>query len=154
MLFRSGFYRYAGFAAFEDTTMYELMCDPYASPLRGRPVRLEGTVVGKAVAGSMVGEDLTMKDRSGGLVMLNFEHWLPLFGNLWFGFGRASRTFGQSVTATGWFRRSVFQFVDLAELRLGDGDTVASYTRFWGLFLGVPVGALGLLLLVVGLLAR
>lgn len=148
-----GLYRYAGLAAFEKTTMYELMCDPYASPLRGRPVELEGEIVGKAAAGSMVGEDLTMKDRSGGLVMLNYEHWLPLFGNLYFGFSKAGTMFGQTGTATGWFRRSVFQFVDLHELRVGENQ-IGSYTRFWGMSAGFVVGAVGVVVLVLGMLVR
>ncbi len=147
-----GLYRYAGTAPFEKTTMYELMCDPYASPLRGRPVELEGEIIGKAAAGSTVGEDLTMKDRSGGLVMLNYEHWFPLLGNFFFGFGKAGRLFGQSGTATGWFRRSVFQFVDLHELKVG-GDTIGSYTRFWGVSLGFVMIGVGFLVGAAALVA-
>ena len=132
--------------------MYDLMCDPYASPLRGRAVELEGEIIGKAMAGSKVGEDLTMKDRSGGLVMLNYESLFWIFGNLFFGLGKAGRMVGQQATARGWFRRSVFQFVDLADMSLDDGQTVSSYTRFWGIAGGVVVFGIGCVMALLGLL--
>ena len=145
-----GAYRYSVGSSFERTTMYDLMCDPYASPLRGRPVELEGEIIGKAMAGSKVGEDLTMKDRSGGLVMLNYESLFWIIGNLFFGIAKAQSMVGQQATARGWFRRSVFQFVDLADMELESGQKVNSYTRFWGIAGGGVVMLVGL---VFGLLA-
>jgi Zn-dependent protease with chaperone function len=147
-----GFYRYSVGSSFQRTTMYDLMCDPYASPLRGQAVELEGEIIGKAMAGSKVGEDLTMKDRSGGLVMLNYESLFWIFGNLFFGFGKAGRIIGQQATARGWFRRSVFQFVDLADLTTADGENISSYTRFWGIAGGAVVMAVGSVLALAGLL--
>ena len=146
-----GFYRYSVGSSFEPTTMYDLMCDPYASPLRGRAVELEGEIIGKAMAGSKVGEDLTMKDRSGGLVMLNYESLFWIFGNLFFGFSKAKAIIGQQATARGWFRRSVFQFVDLADMTTEDGQNISSYTRFWGIAGGVVVMGVGCVLALVGL---
>jgi len=146
-----GLYRYAIGGAFEPTTMYELMCDPYASPLRGRPVQLEGEIIGKAMAGSKIGEDLTMKDRSGGLVMLNYESLFWIFGNLFFGMGKAKAAIGQQAVARGWFRRSVYQFVDLSDLVLEDGKTIGSYTRFWGIAGGFVVLLGGMVLGAVAL---
>ena len=51
-----GLYRFPGGAA-ERTTVLELMSDPYASPVRGRLVYLEGKVIGRVQAGSPIGED-------------------------------------------------------------------------------------------------
>ena len=146
-----GLYRYSVGSQFERTTMYDLMCDPYASPLRGRAVELEGEIIGKAMAGSKVGEDLTMKDRSGGLVMLNYESLFWVFGNLFFGFSKAKNMIGQQATARGWFRRSVYQFVDLSDMTLDGGETISSYTRFWGIAGGVPVFLIGCVLALLGL---
>ena len=140
-----GCYRYSVGSNFEPITMYELMCDPYASPLRGRPVELEGEIIGKAMAGSKVGEDMTMLDRSGGLIMLNYESMLSFIGNIFFGLGKAKRAVGQKATARGWFRRSVFQFVDLSQMQLEDGTTVSSWTRFWGISGGVVVFVIGII---------
>ena len=138
-----GLYRFSVGKDFEPTTMYELMCDPYASPLRGRPVQLEGEIIGKAMAGAYFGEDVTMKDRSGGLVNLNYESLIPFFGNLFFAFGKARKSIGGDTVARGWFRRSVHQFVDLSDMEV-DGQPIASWTRFWGICGGLVVAAVGL----------
>jgi hypothetical protein len=138
-----GLYRFSAGKRFEPTTLYELMCDPYASPLRGRPVQLEGTIIGKAQAGAWLGEDVAMKDRSGGLVNLDYESLIPFFGNIFFAFGGAARSIGRGVVARGWFRRSIFQFVDLAEMEV-EGERVRSWTRFWGILWGVLLGCAAL----------
>jgi Zn-dependent protease with chaperone function len=142
-----GLYRFSAGKDFEPITMYELMSDPYASPLRGRPVQLDGSIIGKAQAGAYFGEDVTMKDRSGGLVNLNYESLIPFLGNLLFAFRGAKQAQGSRATARGWFRRSVHQFVDLADMDV-DGKTVRSWTRFWGIFGGVVVTGIGLVSLV------
>ncbi len=146
MLFK-GLYRFSAGKDFEPITMYELMSDPYASPLKGRPVQLDGTIIGKAQAGAYFGEDVTMKDRSGGLVNLNYESLIPLLGNLFFAFRGAKQAQGSRATARGWFRRSVHQFVDLADMEV-DGKNVRSWTRFWGIFGGLLVTGIGLVSLV------
>ncbi len=75
----------------EKTTVFKLMQDPYANPLRGRYVEIEGKVIGKADAGSYLGEDVTMQDKSGCLIYLNYESIIPLLGNLFFGFRQAQK---------------------------------------------------------------
>ena len=84
-----GIYRFPSIKKPEETTVLDLMSDPYASPLRGKPVVVSGTVIGKASAGSLFGEDLVIHDPSGGLITLNYESIIPFFGNLFFGYKRA-----------------------------------------------------------------
>ena len=122
------------------------------SPLRGRPVAVQGTLIGRADAGSYISEDMMMEDPQGGLMTLNYEHWLPLFGNAWFGWKTVSRLVGQPFQATGWFRRGVGQQIDLDELRT-QGEGVSSYTAFWGRAGGVVVSLLGLVIMAGALLA-
>lgn len=52
-----------------DTTVVALMGDVAASPIVGQPVRLQGEVIGRAVAGSIVGEDTVFADRTGRMVV-------------------------------------------------------------------------------------
>jgi hypothetical protein len=115
-------------------------------------VLLQGSLIGRADAGSSFGEDMMMEDQGGGLMMLNYEHWLPLFGNAWFGYKTVQALVGQPVQARGWFRRGVSQQVDLDEMITAHGETVSSYTAFWGRFGGVAAFTLGLLF-TVGLVA-
>jgi hypothetical protein len=120
----------------EHTTVFKLMQDPYANPLRGRYVQVEGKVIGKADAGSYFGEDVTMQDKSGCLIYLNYEALVPVLGNLFFGLGKAQKMIGADSRAVGWFRRSTFQVIDLDKVDVL-GQTIKSYTRFWGIIMGV-----------------
>jgi hypothetical protein len=129
----------------EKTTVFELMQDPYANPLKGRYVELEGSVIGKADAGSYLGEDVKMQDSSGCLVYLNYESIVPLVGNIFFGLGKAARMIGRHCRAVGWFRRSSYQIVDLYTVE-SEGDTSKSYARFWGIFVGLLLIILGAVL--------
>lgn len=129
----------------EKTTVFELIQDPYANPLRGRYVEIEGKVIGKAEAGSYLGEDVKMQDRSACLIYLNYESIIPLIGNIIFGLGRARKMIGEYSKAIGWFRRSSYQVVDLDNVEVS-GETIKSYTRFWGIVTGIFLLILGVIL--------
>lgn len=143
-LFVRGVYRFGSLANAAPSTVLELMSDPYASPLRGRPVLLEGRVVGRADAGNRVDEDFTIEDRGGGLMMINYESLFGPLGNLWFGWKKVAQIVGQPVRVLGWFRRGVSQQIDLKRMDTTTGASVASYTGFWGKASGVAVLVLGL----------
>lgn len=143
-----GLYSYAFLGEFQPITVYELMCDPYASPLRGRPVELTGVILGKGDSGSKLGEDLMMKDESGALIYLNFASLLPVVGNWIFGLTTAKQTVGQTVRARGWFRRGVTQYVDLNVMETRAGS-YGSWTRFWAISGGAVLLAIGLAVLGV-----
>lgn len=142
-----GLYRYPSGAA-EPTSVFDLMCDPYASPVRGRLVYLDGTVIGRAAAGNPVGEDVMLQDQTG-FITLNYESWLPIIGNLWFGWRTVKRLMDQHVSAVGWFRRYTRAYVDLNSLE-STGGRYESYTRFWGLYRG-PLFIAFALLVMAGL---
>lgn len=141
-------YAFAFLEDFEGTTVYELMADPYASPYRGRPVVLEGEVVGKSDAGGKYAADLVLKDASGGLMTLNYQSGIPVIGNLLFGAGAGQKSVGRQVRAIGWFRRGVTQRVDLHSLTF-DGKTHGSYVRGWALSKGALLVLGGLLLMAI-----
>lgn len=141
-----GFYMFPALGQPQQITVMELMMDPYASPLKGRPVMTQGAIVGRADAGSRFSEDMMMEDVGGGLISLNYESPIPLFGNTWFGWKKLQPLIGQQVQATGWFRRGIGQQIDLSEMRTAGGETVSSYTGFWGRAGGVAIFVLGLLI--------
>jgi hypothetical protein len=147
-----GVYRFPSIAKPEETTVLDLMSDPYASPLKGKPVVVSGTVIGKASAGSLFGEDLVVHDASGGLITLNYESIIPFFGNLFFGYKRAKTIIGAQVAATGWFRRKISHFIDLKSIRTSDRP-FRSYTRFRALALAVIITVIGIVTTVMMLAA-
>src|SRR3989344_3032441 len=66
-----------------ETTVLEQMRNPYASPLRGKPVTFSGQVIGRGVPGFIFGEDMMYQD-STGLVFLNYNSAFGFIGNIFF----------------------------------------------------------------------
>jgi Zn-dependent protease with chaperone function len=112
-----------------------LMSDPYASPLRGKPAKLEGELIGRGDAGSKFGSDMMIQDRTG-LLYLHYSSRFGPIGNFFFGQKRVQSLIGSNVGATGWFRRGVAPWMDLIELKSDSGTIVNSYHRFWAMVLG------------------
>jgi Zn-dependent protease with chaperone function len=148
-----GFYRFPSLGEPPYLSVIDLMSDPYASPLKGRPVVLEGTVIGRAAAGGKLTEDVMIEDRQGGLMMINYESPLGGLGNWWFAVRRVGKLMQQQVRVLGWFRRGVSQLVDLKAMNTQSGEVVKSWTGFWGKFGGIVVLLIGLGIGAFGALA-
>src|SRR6185295_367847 len=127
-------------------SVIELMSDPYASPLKGRPVRIQGTVIGRLDAGNRISEDVMIEDPTGGLMAINYESPFGFLGNWWFAWRRVGKLMQQQVHVLGWFRRSVSQQIDLKRMETAAGDKISSWTGFWGKFWGVIVLLIGLVM--------
>ncbi|MDJ0531764.1 MAG: zinc metalloprotease HtpX [Xenococcaceae cyanobacterium MO_207.B15] len=128
-----------------ETDVLELMSDPYASPLRGKPAKLEGHLIGRGQAGYKFGSDLKIQDRTG-MLYLHYSSRFGPIGNFLFGMGRVQNLIGSQVNSHGWFRRGIMPWMDLVQLQTADGTLVNSYHRFWSFLLGFGAIALGLFL--------
>lgn len=129
------------------TDVITLMSDAYASPLRGQPVQLEGTLIGRGDAGYVFGSDLKLQDKSGMMYLLYASRWGP-FGNFFFGMKRVQGLIGTETTAKGWFRRGVASWMDLELLSTANGNKVSSHPAFWGLVWSIIFLAIGTLILL------
>jgi hypothetical protein len=136
------FYRYSNGKP-EPMTVLEAMCDPYASPIRGKPVQIVGQIVGRGVPGLIYSEDMMMQD-STGLIYLNYESILPFIGNLLFGWTKVDKLIGKPVKASGWFLRHLSSRIELSNIV--NGIEVKSHVRIWGLIAGAIVTVIGLVL--------
>lgn len=141
---------YPDFHRAPETDILTLMSDPYASPLRGRPVKLQGTVVGRGNAGYIFGSDLKMQDPTG-LIYLRYASRFGPLGNFLFGMTQADSFIHKDVRITGWFRRGIMPWVDFTRMDCDSKWTVTSYHRFWLLVQGV--GAIVLAFMLPNLLA-
>jgi Zn-dependent protease with chaperone function len=130
------------------TDVLTVMSDPYASLLRGKPVKLQGELIGRGDAGSKLGSDLKLQDPVG-MIYLHYSSRFGPIGNAFFGLRRVKALIGEQVNATGWFRRGAMPWVDLALLQTASGDRVSSYHRFWSVILGGGAVILGLFLPVL-----
>ncbi|BAY27774.1 peptidase, M48B family protein [Calothrix sp. NIES-2100] len=130
------------------TDILTLMSDPYASPLRGQPAKLEGQLIGRGDAGYKFGSDLKIQDRSGMLYLHYASRFGPI-GNFLFGMKRVQSLIGEQVGAVGWFRRGVAPWMDLIQLQSENGTVVNSYHRFWSFLLGGGAIIFGLALTIL-----
>jgi Zn-dependent protease with chaperone function len=143
------FYRYPSIKNSQPDTIYNLMTDIYANPVRGRPVQMEGEIVGRGVPGYIFSEDMMMQDKTG-LLYIDYQGGIPLFSNLMFALKKLKALIGSKINAQGWFFRSNVQLLRLKKIEAGGGKTFKSYPRLWGLvgsiilaaFLGLMVGAI------------
>lgn len=122
-----------------------LMGDPYASPLRGKPVRLKGEFVGRGEAGYRYGSDLKLQDNTG-MIFARYASRFGAIGNFFFGAGRAESLIGSEVQVIGWFRRGIMPWLDLVKIK-SKRDEVHSYHRFSMVLLGFAAVVVGLLIL-------
>jgi len=133
-------YRYPGKTP-EDSTVIDLMSDLYASPVRGRAVKLNGKLIGRGIPGLIFSEDMVMQDKTG-LMFLNYESWLPLLGNLIFGLRKVPKLVNKDAKISGWFLRGVFPLVGLKMLETRE-EKIRGFVKLGGL-----IG--GLLLIIIG----
>jgi Zn-dependent protease with chaperone function len=132
-----GTFRYPDFRRVVDGDLVSLLNDPYASTLRGQPVQLPGELVGYNLDASQLGYNLKLEDQAG-LINLNYlANWRSLVSNPKLTIRRIETLIGQSVVATGWFRRGNLPIVDLSSLKplLPDEATgvkiISSYHQLW-----------------------
>ncbi|WP_316787461.1 M48 family metalloprotease [Thermoleptolyngbya oregonensis] len=134
LLFKT-FVMYPDFNRAPAMDILTLMSDPYASPLRGRPVKLSGEIIGKGDSGYAYGSELKLQDPTG-MILLRYSSRFGPLGNFLFGASQAESFIHQSVSALGWFRRGMMPWVDLIRLDCPAKWTVRSYHRFWNLLFG------------------
>jgi Zn-dependent protease with chaperone function/tetratricopeptide (TPR) repeat protein len=127
-----------------DSDVLTLMSDPYANPLRGRPVKLKGEIIGRADSGNKAGANLVLHDATGKIALL-FSSRFGWLGNFWFGWTQAESLINEQVTTVGWFRRGIASRVDLVSLDCPRIPfVVSSYHRFWTVVYGLGSIGLGL----------
>ncbi len=140
-----GLVMYPNYKNASETNILELMSDPYASPLRGKPAKLQGNLIGRGQAGYKFGSDLKIQDRTG-MLYLHYRSRFGPIGNFLFGMKRVQNLIGSKVTSQGWFRRGIMPWMDLVQLETSSGTVVNSYHRFWSFLFGFGAIALGLFL--------
>ncbi len=143
--FLKSFVMYPDFHQAEPANILTLMGDPYASPLRGKPIHLKGKLIGRGDAGYRFGSELKLQDATG-MIFVRYASRLGALGNFFFGASQVPGLIGAEVKVVGWFRRGIMPWMDLAQLRSNRGD-VESYPRFSMMLMGIGAIILGLVIL-------
>ena len=139
---------YPDYSKAVETDVLTLMSDPYASPLKGRPAKLEGKLIGRGDAGYKFGSDLKLQDPSG-MLYLRYASRFGSLGNFFFGMKRVESLINMDVASVGWFRRGVAPWMDLIKLESNNGTVVNSYHRFGSFLTGGFLIILGIALMVL-----
>lgn len=126
----------------EEITILDAMCDLYASPIRGRAVKFKGKIIGRGIPGLIFSEDMMMQDVTG-LMYLNYQSLIPLFGNLIFAFTKLDSLIGKEVKVEGWFLRGLSSRLELKKIYYNN-ETIDSHVKTLGIIIGV-------LFLVIGI---
>lgn len=136
------------FSQAQPTSILKAMVNPYASPLRGIPLEIEGQVIGRGDAGYTFGSDLKFQDATG-MIFLRYASRFGPLGNFLFGANKVKQTIGKRGQVQGWFRRGVAPWVDLSRIETVSGEVISSYPAFWG-YVGSLLGiVVGIILLVI-----
>lgn len=136
---------YPSFNQAAETDILTLMSDPYASPLRGQPAKLQGELIGRGDAGYVFGSDLKLQDRTG-MLFLRYASRFGAIGNFFFGMKRVKALIGSDGATLGWFRRGIMPWMDLLQFTSNGGTVIHSYPRFWSVVLGIGAIAFGIFL--------
>jgi len=129
-------------------TVADLMTNPAASPVIGRPTQLTGRAIGRANPGFIAGEDVIYQDRTG-LLTADFRSMLGFIGDLFAGWKRVPKHIGQDGQLTGWFRRGMGGYVIMRELSSTAG-VLRARPYFWQAFLSVIVIIANIFALMAG----
>ena len=129
-------------------TVAELMTNPAASPVIGRPAQLTGRAIGRANPGFIAGEDVIYQDRTG-LLTADFRSMLGFIGDLFAGWKRVPKHIGQDGQLTGWFRRGMGGYVIMRELSSTAG-VLRAKPYFWQALLSVVLIAVNIVVLLAG----
>jgi Zn-dependent protease with chaperone function len=139
---------YPNYRQAQATDTLTLMSDPYASPLRGQPAKIQGDLIGRGDSGYKFGSDLKIQDRSG-MLYLHYSSRFGPIGNFLFGMKRVEGLIGYHGNAVGWFRRGVMPSMDLIKFTSEEGTVINSYHRFWSFIYGGLMFGLGIFLLFI-----
>jgi Zn-dependent protease with chaperone function len=126
-----------------ETDILTLMSDPYASPVRSKPVRFTGELFGRGKVGYQLGSELKLQDATG-MIPLRFTSRFGPLGNLFSGMKAIRPLVGSEVVATGWLRRGIAPWLDLSQAETS-GKTARSHPRVWLCIFGALVILSGIL---------
>lgn len=124
----------------------ESLTKPDALPIDSQPVRLEGTLLGRAGIANWLGQDLRLQT-SKGLIKLHYCSQLGAIGNLIPQVTRPVDLLGQTVLVIGWFRRGTTPWIDMDTLR-SEGRVSRGGHQVWSTLLASAAILFGLFLII------
>ncbi|MBE7386008.1 MAG: M48 family metalloprotease [Leptolyngbya sp. SIO1E4] len=130
-------------------TLPSLLKNPMALPTDSRPLRLQGTLMGRQGIANWLCQDLILQTPTG-LLKLHFLSSLGAIGNLFMHPHHPIGWVGRSLEVQGWFRRGAIAWLDVDSF-LKSGKVVTRGNHpVWSVLLSLASCALGLYILLQG----
>ena len=114
-------------SGFEPNNVVELITIINVSPVRPRPSIIEGTIVGKGIAGYWLSEDLYFQDNTG-LMYIDYRFGFRLM-DFWWALSKADRLVGQKVKIQGWYRRGPNPYFQVDTIWTESGRRFRNYSK-------------------------
>jgi len=130
----------------EASTIEELLIREDASPIKGIPAVLEGTIVGRGVPGLFYSEDLVLDDDTG-IMILDYRQPMKILEFL-FGTFMAEELIEQKVKVIGWYKRANRPYFVCKSIIM-DGKKVNCYSYFVNKILAYGVFIAGLIIYLI-----
>ena len=113
----------------------DLSADGYieGSPVRGKPIVLQGRIIGRGTPGYYLNEDFVLQDETG-LIIIDFQSIFGLFGNFYRAL-KQGENIGKTVRLVGWYHRSHRPFIKLFRAYLDDGKVIKDRRRAVQIFI-------------------
>ncbi|MEN3015306.1 MAG: M48 family metalloprotease [bacterium] len=113
---------------FKEYNIFDLLCKTKVSIVRSIPSIIEGQIIGREQAGFILSEDVLLRDNTG-FIYVDYKTGIS-FGDLMYGFFITKGLIGQEATIKGYYRRSLFPYIEVIEIKTKEGKTYRSYFRF------------------------
>lgn len=130
----------------EASTIEELLITEDASPIKGIPTVLEGTIIGRGVPGLFYSEDFVLDDDTG-IMILDYRQPLRILEFL-FGAFKAEELIGQRVKVIGWYKRANRPYFVCKSIIM-DGKKVICYSYYASKILAYGALVSGLIIYIL-----
>jgi Zn-dependent protease with chaperone function len=140
-----------GFKNLQASRIKDLIMDARAGPVHGKPVKIEGTIVGRGIPGLFFSEDLKLDDGSG--IMLLDYHQVSKMLDFFVGIFKTQEKVGKKAIIEGWYRRAPVPYVEILRMNWVDDANVTHkdtcYTFPFMLAMAISWAMLGIVLLLL-----
>jgi Zn-dependent protease with chaperone function len=130
-------------------SLAQLLSNPLALPTDSRPVRLEGTLLGRRGMANWFCQDLILKTPTG-LLKLHFLSTLGAFGNYLIHPQHPTDWLGKVVTVQGWFRKGAIAWLDIDQILQKGKLQTRAHHPIWSTILSLSFCLLGFWTLLRG----
>lgn len=129
--------------------LFTLLTQAAQLPLVGRPVQLQGELLGRSGNSNLLEQDLLLKTPTG-TIKLHYLSPLGAIGNLIPQSGAPHRFVQRTVTLTGWFRRGATPWIDVDRLQAQGSPSVRSGHPIWSTLAAGAIALIGVMIIFRG----